>query len=60
MMLDLSDGQTEALARLLTKMIDDDWYPLSPRIQMVREIRNLIRPELNREPLPLLRNYEPP
>jgi hypothetical protein len=31
MTLDVSDEETAALARLLSKTIDDDRYPLSPR-----------------------------
>jgi hypothetical protein len=31
MMLDLSDQETDALAGLLRRTIDDDRYPLSPR-----------------------------
>jgi hypothetical protein len=30
MMLDLTDAETDALAGLLSRTIDDDWYPLSP------------------------------
>jgi hypothetical protein len=30
-MLDLSDEETDLLARLLRNTIDDDRYPLSPR-----------------------------
>src|SRR5690349_7802562 len=32
MMLDLTREETDALARLLRRTIDDDRYPLSPRI----------------------------
>jgi len=60
MNLELSDEQAAALARELTAIIDDDRYPLSPRIQSLREIRNMIRPEPKREPLPEPKRYEPP
>jgi hypothetical protein len=60
MNLQLSNEQSALLERELRRIIDDDRYPLSPRIQMLREIRNLIRPEPVREPLPPLRHYEPP
>ena len=50
MNLELSDEQAAALERELRRIIDDDRYPLSPRIQMLREIRNMIRPEPVREP----------
>jgi hypothetical protein len=33
MMLDLSDQETDALAGLLRRTIDDDRYPLSPRVR---------------------------
>jgi len=33
MNLDLSDEETSALTRFLRKAIDDDRYPLSPRIR---------------------------
>jgi hypothetical protein len=60
MNLDLNDEQAAALERELRRIIDDDRYPLSPRIQMLREIRNMIRPEPKREPLPEPKRYEPP
>jgi hypothetical protein len=31
--LELSDEETDALVRLLHRPIDDDHYPLSPRVQ---------------------------
>jgi len=34
MVLDLSEEETDALARLLRRTIEDDRYPLSPRIQI--------------------------
>jgi hypothetical protein len=36
MILDLTDEETDALARLLSRTIDDDRYPLSPRIQSLK------------------------
>jgi hypothetical protein len=60
MMLDLTDEETDALARLLSRTIDDDRYPLSPRIQPLKAILGKIRPEPKREPLPPLKHYEPP
>ena len=35
---DLSEDETRALADLLKRAIDDDRYPLSPRIQRLRAI----------------------
>lgn len=43
--------------RELTAIIDGDRYFLSPPL---REIRNKIRPEPKREPLPERKHYEPP
>jgi hypothetical protein len=52
MMLDLTQEETEALARLLRRTIDDDRYPLSPRVQTLKAILAKVRPEPAREPLP--------
>jgi hypothetical protein len=60
MILDLTDEETAALARLLSQTIDADRYPLSPRIQTLKRILRKIRPEPAREPLPPLKHYEPP
>ena len=51
MMLDLTDEETDALARLLSRTIDNDRYPLSPRIQNLKGILAKIRTEPIREPL---------
>jgi hypothetical protein len=45
MILDLTDEETEALARLLRQTIDDDRYPLSPRIRTLKATLAKIRPE---------------
>jgi hypothetical protein len=60
MMLDLTEEETAALAKLLSRTIDDDRYPLSPRIQILKGILAKIRPEPAREPLPPLKQYAPP
>jgi len=60
MPLDLTEEETDALARLLNRTIDDDRYPLSPRIQTLKGILAKIRPEPVREPLPPLKRHEPP
>jgi hypothetical protein len=60
MMLDLTEEETDALAKLLSRTIDDDRYPLSPRIQRLKGILAKIRPEPVREPLPPPRLYAPP
>ena len=60
MPLDLNDEETDALVRLLTKAIDGDRYPLSPRVQTWRAILGKLRPEPERAaPPPPLPNYEP-
>jgi hypothetical protein len=51
MMLDLTDEETDALATLLRRTIDDDRYPLSPRIQILKGVLAKLRPEPVREPL---------
>ena len=60
MNLDLTDEQTEALIRELSQIVQDDRYPLSPRIGVLKEILGQLRPEPAREPLPPRRHYEPP
>ena len=61
MHLDLTDEQTEALMRELSKIIDGDRYPLSPRIRVLKEILGMLRPEPARPaPLSPRRHYEPP
>jgi hypothetical protein len=61
MHLDLSDEESDALARLLRRAIDDDRYPLSPRVQMLKGILQKIRPEPARKPLaPPTKPLEPP
>jgi hypothetical protein len=60
MMLDLTDEETDALARLLSRKIDNDRYPLSPRIQNLKGILAKIRPEPVRMPLPPPKVYAPP
>jgi hypothetical protein len=39
MRVDLTDGEAAALLRLLNRAIEDDRYPLSPRIRVFRNIR---------------------
>jgi hypothetical protein len=49
--LNLPTNKAAALERELTAIINGDRYFLWPRIQMLREIHNMIRPEPKREPL---------
>jgi hypothetical protein len=60
MILDLTDEETDALARLLRRTIDDDRYPLSPRVQTLKAILAKIQPEPAREPLSPPKRYAPP
>ena len=60
MNLELSNEQTAVLEKELRDIVENDRYPLSPRILTLKEILNKIRPEPIREPLPPLRHYEPP
>jgi hypothetical protein len=60
MTLDLTEEETDALARLLRRTIDDDRYPLSPRIQTLKAVLAKIRPEPAREPWPPPKVYAPP
>ena len=61
MHLELNDEQTEVLIRELAQLIDNDRYFLGPRVRVLKEILGKLRPEPERhEPLPQLRNYEPP
>jgi hypothetical protein len=60
MMLDLSEEETDALAKLLSRTIDDDRHPLSPRIQILNAVLAKIPPEPVREPLPSPIVYAPP
>jgi hypothetical protein len=54
------DEQTEALLRELSQIIDNDRYPFSPRIVILKDILGKLRPKPEREPLPPRRHYEPP
>jgi hypothetical protein len=57
---DLTDEETAAPIRLLSETINDDRYPLSPRIQLLRTILAKFKPEPAREPLPPPKAYAPP
>jgi hypothetical protein len=50
MTLALSDDEKLALAALLTRTIEDDPYPLSPRVLTLKSILAKLRPEPTREP----------
>jgi hypothetical protein len=59
--LRLSEEQTAALLAELDRIIDNDRYPLSPRIRMLRAIRAMLKPYPGRAPLPPPpKHYDPP
>ena len=58
--LELTDEQTDALIGELSQIIDGDRYPLSPRIKVLRDVLEMLRPAPARETLPPPRGYEPP
>ena len=58
--LELNDIQTEVLIRELSSIVQNDRYPLSPRIRVLKETLGMLRPEPVREPLRLPKIYAPP
>ena len=59
--LHLTDEQAELLLAALDRLIDNDRYPLSPRVKALREIRALLKPYPERPPRPPPpKPYEPP
>jgi hypothetical protein len=62
MNLELNDVQAEVLIRELHSIIQNDRYPLSPRIVALREILGKLRPEPARAAAtaPPARTYAPP
>jgi hypothetical protein len=60
MKLELNDEQGAALLRELDRIIDNDKFPFSVRIRLLKEIRAEIKPYPVREPAPPPRHYEPP
>jgi hypothetical protein len=61
MMLDLSDDEAAALARLLRSTLDENRYPLSPRLAPLRAILAKLDPPKPRpEPPPPLKAYDAP
>jgi hypothetical protein len=60
MNLELTDEQTEALIRELSQIIQNDRYPLSSRIVVLKAILGQLRPEPTREPLPPRQHYALP
>ena len=61
MTLDLSDEETRALLNVLMDAIEDDRYPLSPRVQTLTAILARLQPPKPAVvPLPPRKHYEPP
>jgi len=60
MKLQLSDEQTELLARELRELIDSDRFFLSRRVRTLQAILNLIRPQPVRPTVPPVKTYQPP
>jgi len=60
MNLDLTDEEIATLLSELDRIIENDRFPLSPRIQTLKQIRAKIGPEPVREPLPPPKHFEPP
>jgi hypothetical protein len=60
MVLDLTDDETAALVRLLKRTIDNDRYPLSPRLAPLKAILAKREPPKPGEPQPPPRTYAPP
>jgi hypothetical protein len=58
--LELTEVQKEALIRELSQIVQNDRYPFSARIKLLKEILGTLRPEPERPPLPPRRHYEPP
>ena len=58
--LRLTDEQADLLLAELDRIIENDRYPLSLRIRLLREIRALFKPYPERPPMPPPRQYEPP
>jgi hypothetical protein len=56
----LTEDEAAALVALLSRTIDGDRYPLSPRIETLKMILAKLRPEPVREPLPPPKVYAPP
>jgi len=56
----LTEDEKVALLALLRRTIDDDRYPLSPRIRVLRGILAKLEPPRPGAPLPPLKAYAPP
>ena len=52
MQLDLTDEETQALIRLVRREIDDDCYPMAPRLDPLKAVLAKLDPPRPAEPLP--------
>jgi hypothetical protein len=57
---DLTDEESAALIQELQQIVENDRYPLSPRIRTLSAILAKLRPVPVREPLPPPKHYAPP
>ena len=60
MKFDLSDEQAAALTKELSDIVENDRWPFSPRIWMLKSILAKLRPELVRQPLSPVKRHDPP
>jgi hypothetical protein len=61
MTLDLADDEKDALAELLRRTIDEDRFPMSPRLAPLKAILSKIeRPELRPDLPPPLKAHDAP
>jgi hypothetical protein len=60
MRLELSDDEVVALIRELADIVENDRYPLSPRLAPLKAILAKLRPEPVRERPPPPKIYAPP
>jgi hypothetical protein len=58
---DLTDEEERVLVRLLKRSIEDDRYPLSPRVRVMRGILDKLgAPPIAAKPLLAPKRYAPP
>jgi hypothetical protein len=50
--IDLTDDEHEAVAKALRKLIDDDRFPLSPRLRPLKSALAKLAPQPPKKPLP--------
>jgi hypothetical protein len=60
MHLDLTDEQAAGLIKELHDIVENDPYPFSSRVRVLRDILSKLRPEPVRGQLPPPKHHEPP